>query len=90
MPDLYCQQPGCGGDGMITLLYINEKRKTFRWTSRCCPKCNHHHGDIFKVMEGEELRTDVVSESALRAEGYTDVMENLKTPVANFKKSATG
>lgn len=90
MPDLYCRESGCGGDGMITRLYINEKRKTFRRTSRCCPKCNHHHGDIFKVREGEELRKEVVSESTLRAEGYHDVMEKLKTPLADFKNSATG
>ena len=90
MASLDCREPGCGGDGMISSIYVNKSRKTFRWTSRCCPKCNNYHRNITTEVEGEELATFGTIESSLQAEGYTDVMEKLKTPVADFKKSATG
>ncbi len=90
MARLDCQEPGCGGNGMIACLYTNEEKKTFRWTSRCCRVCNRHDKDVFKAIEKEELVKYVVSESNLRAEGYRDVLVVLKVQTSPPKKVATG
>ncbi len=90
MASLDCRELGCRGDGMISCIYVNKVRKTFRYTSRCCPKCNHHHRDIATHLEGEELLAFGITESNLRADGYRDVHERLVEQVTISKIFSVG
>lgn len=89
MANLYCKQPGCRGDGMITAIYLDQGRRTYRVTSCDCPKCTSRPV-VLITKEGEVLAEPKTTVSSLEADGYRDVFEKPEPLVDDMKWLAAG